>query len=138
MPARDLYHDTVVAALTKDGWTVTHDPLRLQMGRHDAYVDLGAERLLAAEKEGRKIGVEVKSFVGASVLKDLEQALGQFTLYETMMTRVEPDRKLYVALPTDVYDSLFEEPLGKALLEDSRVRLIVFEPLDEEIIKWID
>jgi hypothetical protein len=46
------------------------------MGKRDAYVDLGAERLLAAEKEGRKIGVEVKSFVGASILKDLEQALG--------------------------------------------------------------
>ena len=138
MPAKDIYHDAVVAALTKDGWTITHDPLRLQMGKRDAYVDLGAERLLAAEKEGRKIGVEVKSFVGASVLSDLEQALGQFTLYETIMTRVEPDRKLYLALRADVYDSLFEEPLGKALLEDSRIRLMAFEPLTEEIVKWID
>jgi hypothetical protein len=138
MPAKDIYHDAVVAALTKDGWTITHDPLRLQMGKRDAYVDLGAERLLAAEKEGRKIGVEVKSFVGASVLRDLEQALGQFTLYETIMTRVEPDRKLYLALRADVYDSLFEEPLGKALLEDSRIRLMAFEPLTEEIVKWID
>lgn len=138
MPAKDLHHDAVVAALIKDGWTITHDPLHLRWGKKDAYLDLGAEKLLAAEKDGRKIGVEIKSFSGPSLMADLEQALGQFALYETMLARLHPERKLYVALPGDVYDDLFEEPLGKALLEDSRIRLLVFEPESEEVLKWID
>ncbi len=32
MPARDFYHDAVKNALTKDGWTITHDPLTLRWG----------------------------------------------------------------------------------------------------------
>ena len=52
MPARDLYHDVVRNALSKDGWAITHDPYRLPWGRKDLYVDLGAEKLLAAEKAG--------------------------------------------------------------------------------------
>ena len=53
MPARNLYHDAVVAALEADGWTVTDDPLRRQYAGRDIYVDLGAEQnTLAAEKAG--------------------------------------------------------------------------------------
>ena len=50
MPARDRLHNAVKNALIRDGWTITHDPLRLTSGRRNLYVDLGAERLLAAEK----------------------------------------------------------------------------------------
>jgi hypothetical protein len=43
MLAKDIYHNVVVQALTKDSWTITDDPLRLQWGSRDLYVDLGAE-----------------------------------------------------------------------------------------------
>jgi XisH protein len=63
MPAKDRYHDTVKNALIKDGWTITHDPLRIRLARgKNLFVDLGAERLLAAERGTEKIAVEVKSF----------------------------------------------------------------------------
>jgi hypothetical protein len=55
MPAKDIFHNAVKNALIKDGWTITHDPLRLTWGGKDMYVDLGAERLLAAEKAGQQI-----------------------------------------------------------------------------------
>jgi len=71
MPARDRYHDQVKAALVKDGWVITHDPLRLQWGVKDMYIDLGAEQLLAAEKDQRRIAVEVKSFGSLSEMEDL-------------------------------------------------------------------
>jgi len=77
MPAKDIYHNVVKNALIRDGWIITHDPLRLQAGSKDLYVDLGAEQLIAAEKKEKKIAVEIKSFVGSSVVADLEQALGQ-------------------------------------------------------------
>jgi hypothetical protein len=137
MPVRDIYHDTVKKALIKDGWTITHDPLVLKWGFKDLYVDLGAERLLAAEKEGRKIAVEVKSFVGESEVDDLEDAVGKFILYHDILDRTEPDRVLYLAVRQAVHVSVFEEPIGRILLENQRVRLIIFDPQAEVIVKWI-
>ncbi|MGB7519411.1 MAG: element excision factor XisH family protein, partial [Spirulinaceae cyanobacterium] len=81
MPARDTYHNKAKTALLVDGWTITHDPLRLECGNKDFYVDLGAMKLIAAEKEERKIAVEIKSFVGKSDIEELEKALGQYVLY---------------------------------------------------------
>jgi hypothetical protein len=87
----------------KDGWTITHDPLRLSWGGKDAYVDFGAEQLLAAEKAGKRIALEVKSFVGDSEMDDLEKALGQYTLYHDLLAELEPDRVLYLAVPEKFY-----------------------------------
>jgi len=78
MPAKDVYHDRVVNALIKDGWTITDDPLRLTFGGQNFYVDLGAEHPIGAKKGGRKIAVEIKSFVSDSPMRDLELALGQY------------------------------------------------------------
>ena len=50
MPALDIYHDQVKNALIKDGWTITDDPLTIRFGRKVLYVDLAAQRLLAAER----------------------------------------------------------------------------------------
>ncbi len=80
MPAKDIYHNAVKEALSKDGWNITHDPLRLKWGGKDHYVDIGAERLLAASKDNREIAIEIKSFVGHSEMRDLQQAVGQFAL----------------------------------------------------------
>jgi len=137
MPARDLYHTHVRLALEKDGWTITHDPLRLTWGLKDLYVDLGAERLLAAEKGSRKIAVEVKSFTGASEIDDLEKALGQYVLYHDVMSRSEPDRELFLAVTVAVFEDLFMEPIGQLLIENGRVRLVVFDPEQEEVSRWI-
>ncbi len=93
MPARDAYHGAVRNALVRDGWTITHDPFRLSFGGRDVFVDLGAERVLAAEKAGRRIAVEIKGFTGASRVADLEQALGQLVLYRAILAEREPDRE---------------------------------------------
>jgi hypothetical protein len=137
MPARDRYHDQVKNALIKDGWTITDDPLHVKWGQKDMYVDLGAERLLAAEKGERKIAVEVKSFLGHSEMADLEQAIGQYTVYDEVLLRAQPDRTLFLAVDEEVYDNLFEEPIGQLLLDSRRIRLIVFDPHSETIRLWI-
>jgi len=92
MAAKDIYHDKAKNALIKDGWKITHDPLRLSWGSKDMYVDLGAEQILAAERSGQKIAVEVKSFVGLSEMEDTEKALGQYLLYRSVLARTEPGR----------------------------------------------
>ena len=74
--AKDKYHDLVRDALEKDGWTITDDPLRIQVEELTIKIDLGAEKLIAAEKEGQKIAVEIKSFIGHSVITDSYLAIG--------------------------------------------------------------
>ena len=136
MPARDLYHDVVKRSLVKDGWTITHDPLVLKWGAKDLYVDLGAERLLAAERGGERIAIEVKSFLGPSDVDDLEKALGQFILYHDLLAERDPDRILFLAVSIDVWRDVFEEPIGELLLAKKRLRVLVFDPKEEEILRW--
>jgi hypothetical protein len=138
MPAKDIYHDSLKNALIKDGWTITHDPLTLKWGNKDIYIDLGAEQVIAAEKSGRQIAVEIKSFISESEVNDLKNALGQFILYQDILARTQPNRVLYLAVRDATYADIFEEPIGEVLLENRRVRLIVFDPQVEVIIKWID
>lgn len=137
MPAKDIYHDTVKKALINDGWTITHDPLRLRWSGADLYIDLGAAQLLAADKGERKIAVEIKSFVGKSKVNDLEGALGQYVLYDELLSRLERDRTLYLAVSEETFLALFEESFGKLLLESKRINLIVFDRRKEMILKWI-
>lgn len=137
MPAKDIYHNTVKTALIKDGWTITHDPLSLRLGGKDMFVDLGAEKLLAAEKGSQKIAVEVKSFVGASEMQDLENALGQFVLYQNALSILEPDRNLFLAIREAVYIDLFQEKIGKMLLERNVLQILSFDPDQEVITQWI-
>ena len=78
MSARDKYHDEVKRALVKEQWHITHDPLRFDYGATYFQVDLAAERLLAAEKDGEKIAIEIKSFLRQSTITDFYAAVGQY------------------------------------------------------------
>ena len=137
MPAKDIYHNNLKNTLINDGWKITHDPLALKWGKKDIYVDLGAEQIIAAEKIEQKIAVEIKSFIGDSEVEDLKNALGQFILYHDILARSEPNRELYLAIRESTYVDIFEEPIGEILLENHRVRLIIFDPVKEVIIKWV-
>jgi hypothetical protein len=136
MAAKDIYHDDVRSALVKDGWTITDDPFRLRWGKKDYYVDLGAEEVIAAEIPGRRIAVEIKSFLGPSIVDDMEKALGQYLIYRSILKRRQPDRALYLAVPKSIA-KLFDEPLGFLLLEDYDLRVVVFHPRRKEIIRWL-
>ena len=137
MPARDFYHDAARDALVKDGWTITGDPVTLIYGTRSLYVDLGAQHLLGANREGRRIVVEVKSFRGLSEMADLEMALGQYVLYRAILRRLDPACELYLAIPIDPYRSIFQDPLGELLVQEERLALIVFDPSTGEISRWI-
>jgi XisH protein len=136
MPAKDTFHEAVRNALVKDGWTITDDPFTISWHDRKMYADLAAEQFLAAERSNRRIAVEIKSFLGKSLLDDLEKALGQFILYRTVLEKIEPDREMLLAIPYDVA-VVFDEPLGRLLLESNLVRAFSFDPVNEVIVKWI-
>lgn len=137
MAAKDIYHEHVRAALEKDGWTITHEPLTLKWVNKDAHIDLGAERLLTAEKGWRKIAVEVKSFVGHSEMRDLYGALGQFILYRHALASNEPERELYLAIRETIFLRLFDAPEKRELLVAEKINVIVFDPDQQEIVSWM-
>jgi XisH protein len=134
--AKDLFHDAVRRALEKDGWTITHDPFFINFGGIDMYIDLGAEQILGAERNGEKIAVEIKSFIGASATTEFNAALGQFLKYQLALEEKEPDRSLYLAIPLDTYRSFFNLELPRRLVQRYHVRLIIYNPKKEEIFKW--
>jgi XisH protein len=137
MAAKDKYHDCVKNALVKDGWVITHDPLRLSWGGKDLYVDLGAEQFLAAEKGERQIAVEIKSFLGDSEIDDLEKALGQFVLYRAVLAARHPGWELFLAVPEDAARDVFDAPLGRLMVADQSVRIFGFDTQSEVITRWI-
>ena len=138
MPAKDIYHDTVKNALIKDGWTITHDPLPLNIGTLRLEVDLGAEKLIAAQKGNRRIAVEIKSFLGASLISEFHTALGQLMSYRLALKQKDPQRALYLAVPLDVYNTFFKLEFSQVAIEDYQLKLIVYDQDEEVIIRWID
>lgn len=137
--ARDIFHDTVKRALEKDGWIITHDPYRLRYGIVDVYIDLAAEQTIAAEKEGLKIAVEVKSFAGGSTISEFHTALGQFLNYRVALeVSDEPERVLYLAIPKDVYRTFLRFEPAKTVIDRYKIFLLVYDPNREVIEQWIE
>jgi hypothetical protein len=136
MPRRDLYHAAVKQALITDGWTITHDPYTISFGARHGFVDLGAERAIAAERGGRKIAVEIKSFAGPSPVNDLGEAVGQYLLYRSWMSRTEPDRELYLAVDPDAATVVFGDASAQVLLDDYAIKLLVVDTEQERIVAW--
>ena len=139
MPAKNLYHDAVVSALEADGWIITDDPLSLKVGERNLQVDLGAERLpIGAEKGGEKIAVEVQSFTGPSPVADLQQALGQCEMYRMILEEQQPERTLFLAVPTAVYDGILSEELGVKVVAGAKLRMMVFDPAIHKVLRWTE
>ena len=138
MPVKDIYHNTVIQALIADGWKITADPLYLKYGDRKLYVDLGAEReTIAAEKKDEKIAAEIKSFLGSSAVDDLEDAVGQFSIYRAILDEIEPDRVLYLAVPERVWGEVFNDKFGQLILRSQRLLLIIFDEKKARIVRWI-
>ncbi|MCG8352009.1 MAG: XisH family protein [Chloroflexales bacterium] len=136
MAARDIFHNAVKAALQKEGWTITHDPLPRLYGGIDLYIDPGAERILAAERGDERIAVEVKSFLATSLVSEFHTALGQFLNYRLVLEEQDPERELFLAVPFDTYNLFFTQPFPQLAIQRHHVKLIVYDAEQEEITLW--
>lgn len=135
--AKDIYHDAVREALEKDGWMITHDSFPFKVGEVGFFIDLGAEKLLVAEKGYEKIAVEVKSFIKSSPLNAFHEALGQYENYLLALEDYEPDRILYLAVPANTYGSFFQKPFIQKVINRRNLRIIVYESSAKTIVQWI-
>lgn len=138
MPAKDIYHDTVKKALIKDGWKITAENFQLPWGGTRTYIDIIADKLFVAEKDGRKIAVEVKSFVGKSTITEFQKALGQIIVYRFALGKKEPERELFLAVDLTVYNEFFVNPDVIELIEGENLKIVVFDKFKEVIVRWIN
>ncbi len=136
MAAKDLFHQSVKIGLQKEQWIVT-DPFKLDVGGTKFEIDLGAERLLAADRAGEKIAVEIKTFLGDSPLTDYHAALGQFLNYRLALELKEPDRLLYLAIPISVHESFFQREFAQISVERYQISRLIYDPDLEVIVQWI-
>lgn len=135
--ARDLFHNIVKESLQSEGWTVTHDPFPIDYGDVQMQIDLGAERLIAAEREAKKIAVEVKSFTKPSAISEFHTAVGQYLNYRYALRIKEPERTLYLAVPHPTYDEFFRLRFITEIVQDQQILLLVYN-IQTGDIQWIN
>ncbi len=137
MPAKDKFHEIVINALQQQGWTITHDPYHIDLGFVDFYIDLGAERLIGATRDGEKIAVEIKTFLGASTISEFHTAIGQFINYRIALEEEDADRLLYLAVPLDIYKRFFKYTFIQTVIRRNQIPLLVYDIEKQEVAQWI-
>ncbi|MEM8637660.1 MAG: XisH family protein [Cyanobacteria bacterium P01_G01_bin.54] len=138
MSAKDLFHDLVKTALQNEGWQITHDPYRIELEFTDLLIDLGAEQILGATRGNQTIAVEIKSFLANSAITDFHVAIGQFINYKLALEDIEPERKLYLAVPAPIHQRFFGYAFIQKVITRNQVPLIIYNNLKPEISQWID
>ena len=98
---------------------------------------LAAESAIAAERDTEKIAVEIKSFIGDSDISAFHSALGQYLNYCQALEEQEPDRIVYLAVPNETYQDFFQLPFIQRVLKRYQIKLMIYDPKQEEILQWI-
>lgn len=148
MPPRDTIHEIVRHAVIKNGWIITEadDPYVISYGQRFLFVDLGASKsannsmqgnLIGASKDNSRIAIEIKDFKAKSLIKDLEQAIGQYVLYRLLLDKIDPEREVYLATTDTLYEDFFSEPIGELVINELPLKMIIVNLERVEITKWI-
>ncbi len=135
--ARDVFHENVKEALIKEGWTITNDPLSFKIGNMQVQIDLGAERLIAAERGTDKIAIEIKTFGSLSFITSLYEAVGKYIIYRNVLAMREPDRVLYLAVPETIYTRFFEEQVIQKTMREEKFKLVIYNQTNQIITEWV-
>jgi hypothetical protein len=148
VPPRDTIHEIVRHAVIKNGWIITEadDPYVISYGQRFLFVDLGASKsannsmqgnLIGASKDNSRIAIEIKDFKAKSLIKDLEQAIGQYVLYRLLLDKIDPEREVYLAITDTLYEDFFSEPIGELVINELPLKMIIVNLERVEITKWI-
>lgn len=134
VPARDRYHGVVVRALAKAGWTIIGEQVAIVLGGRRLWIDIQA----AKGPQRLAILVEVKGFENlASPVDYLAAAVGKYVLYRAALDYGGITTPLFMAVPDAAHEGILSEDIGREAVLKAGVRLIVFNPVAEEISQWI-
>ena len=139
MPAKDKIHDMVRRALINDGWIITAEQsqIRLSEAAHlYGFIDILAEQVISAERAGRKIAVEVKSFLGDSPSSEFMEAVGQYQTYRVWFADIEPERELWLAISTHAADDIFTDEAAQKVVRTLAIQIVEIDLQTERIRAW--
>ena len=81
--------------------------------------------------------VEIKSFVGRSLMSDFHDAVGQYTVYRSLIQATEPEYQLYLAIDDITYENFFQREGIAFVTRRSQIALLVVNIDRQEIVQWI-
>jgi hypothetical protein len=136
MSALDIIHEAVRAALLKDGWTITNDPMTLNYKDLTVFADLGAQRAVGAERKGERVVIEIKTLGGPSPVFEFERALGQYLIYRAVLSLAGISDRIYLAVSTAAFNEFFSRESIEMILKIYDVLLVVVDIKTQEIVKW--
>ena len=139
MPASDRYHDAVVRCLTKAGWSIIKEQYAVVVAESEddfrrLFIDIAAQ-----SQTEQIVLIEVKS-LEPSPLHQFMMLVGQYVVYRTALDYIGDTTPLYVAITEADYEIMIEQPLGQGVIREGLgepIPFIVFDPIEEEIVKWI-
>ena len=71
-------------------------------------------------------------------MRDLQEAVGQYDVYRTVLKEKHPERVLYLAVPRRVAETILEEQFGRLIITSLQIRVLVFDEVQEKVIRWIN
>jgi len=133
--AFDVCHEQIVRALEKDGWQIDDRPRRLNLEDRVVYVDIQAMRQVNGSRQ-QILLAEVKCFPDRdSTTRELYIAFGQYIIYKAMLAELDLMTPLYLALPDEVYNQLFDSTVQRAV-RDNHVKLVIVNLDTETVSQW--
>lgn len=93
--------------------------------------------IIGARRDRIRIAIEIKEFRGLSAIADLEQAIGQYSLYKLLLNQVDPERQIYLGITDITYETIFSEPIGQLVINELPLNLLVVDATTAEVKQWI-
>jgi hypothetical protein len=137
MSRLDYCHPQVVHALENDGWTVNPIPLEIETLERTIHVDIEASRQMNGTRQ-RVLMAEVKCFPDRKkTTRELYEAVGQYIIYRAVLAEINMNVPLYLALPVEVYVTIFDSTARRAI-KDNMIKLLIVNLELERIVEWIE
>ena len=136
MPNEDRYHPVVLQCLKKAGWSIVKEQEYISIGSHNdtnrrLYIDIKAQR-----DDKQLVLIEVKG-LERSPVHELMELLGQYLIYHIALDYLGIETPLYIAISDIAYQDIIQHVLGQEMMSRYAIPLLVFDPVKEEIVKWI-
>ena len=134
---QDSCHPQIVRALQKAGWSIDREQVFVPTRTSRVFIDLRAS--YKNEDEVLQIIIaEVKCFADKDKrTTELYTSVGQYLFYRRLLAVAQMNYPLYLAVPLQAYQAVFDENV-EAIVAENHVKMIIVDVEREEIVRWIE
>lgn len=115
-----------------DGWIIVREQYPIRIERKRVWIDLFVQK---PEANAFAL-IEVKELENESI-EDLRNAIGQYMLYKAALKYAGLTRiPLYLAVSVHAMEGIFSTRIGRIMLDQAKVNLLIYDPKQEVIKAW--